>query len=1347
MTVLDPITQAALAIARNTDSALSAQASKVIPVSFGHRVVEGFPIWVSQQTAPSLAASTNTLSGNVTNVANNDTVTIGGKVYTFQTTLTNVDGHVLIAGNLSGSLTNLIHAINGVGGVSGTDYAALTVPSTSVEATDSNGSCVVTQLASVSDPVPCSTTSAVLKWDNDTTVANNTVAGQPVGQLGAPPILAGTTKATFAVSLGYSLLPEADRAGTQILRMWADDVLIYDIKNPNAAPDYMDGMSFTFHPGNPNELPDLTIQADMGVLTPGFRNLIYVVIRDFSLQVGPTPVAPPPVINAPQPITTQATFPFPGLAPDPAVNAFDGGIAWFGPGLGIGSIFLTNPPNPGYPIHGFNGRFISWINDSQSRTGHGGGYDSISGKVTPYPVDIGNGQKVVGGNESVDVTIATTTTQPGTVTQSPPPAPTYRTTLPKITVEIADAIPITPVVENHTVIDTLSPPGGAGADHGRGGFADFDLGYFYQWTNNFASGSDPSSNFVEHVYSMVDQEEIVRFAPQGTYTIRADTPFAFVNYGACVHFDFLAIHDKANKQVFTIEWNNAINGIANTVPLIQIDLQTGQIIGAYGLRGSAIFDVPNESYGFRDCGDCVVGTNVNGNYYAIITGAFLTTSVSATFYAVKGGMTDGGTVQLPGGVSGLFTTGSINTICGYPIVGREDLKAKYALTATATQNWYAFCCLGIYVYLVHGDNVSINPTFELIYTIPDDGNGVEVKDSFIDATDFNLVLIKTANGGATSYIEKLQIVTGLDENGVKPIFKESLYSVQLPAPITGFMTETSLRESRYDNGQMVYPGTIGGVQQWIYIDLGSGQQVSVNSAPHVDGQGYSNWIYDSHTGNAVALGATVNVPAATIELTAGTGSAVQFSDMLTWLMLLVGYDQANISVDANITDQVLGGVIDTRLSVWSYLTNLSIVYGFQYFESEGKIKFAKGTSGDATQAAYTIDVNSLTTADGSTNNLNENVITTLASPLELAGATQVGYIDSEFNYVSNQKTFQRARFPFRPGRPPSTASYETYIVMPGSEALQRAAQAAFANYAEGVVQNLKLPFQFGLLEPGDSLNLIINGTSYLVSLRELVFNPDWSISVTGVNYNYKNNVQIRTDRPLGLTQPNTGPSDSLPVAIESTLPTPADDPGQDSVLLFTGVESLGQPWWNGAALNILDDDTAGQWSKLYFTNKQVNYGRCASLLPPTDTPFRTDTNTQLTVMSVSLTGSGTSTLADADFWAGTNAAYVGQPGRWELIYYETITFQSSKRIVVSTLLRGRRGTEVNCNNHEAGDFFVPFNRSVLQAMTLSVSLINALISYSAVGVGTTKPATVESDTLEGNSLKPWAITYVKAQLQ
>lgn len=70
-------------------------------------------------------AATGTLTSTGVDVSNLDTVTIDTKTYTFQTTLTNVDGNVQIGGTAAASLANLAAAIN-LTGTPGTDYALAT---------------------------------------------------------------------------------------------------------------------------------------------------------------------------------------------------------------------------------------------------------------------------------------------------------------------------------------------------------------------------------------------------------------------------------------------------------------------------------------------------------------------------------------------------------------------------------------------------------------------------------------------------------------------------------------------------------------------------------------------------------------------------------------------------------------------------------------------------------------------------------------------------------------------------------------------------------------------------------------------------------------------------------------------------------------------------------------------------------------------------------------------------------------------------------------------------------------------------------------------------------------------
>lgn len=74
---------------------------------------------VTLKTNGVLASGTLTLTGNA---SNSETVTLGSKVYTFQTSLTDVDGNVLIGATASDTLDNLIAAIT-LGSGAGTTYA------------------------------------------------------------------------------------------------------------------------------------------------------------------------------------------------------------------------------------------------------------------------------------------------------------------------------------------------------------------------------------------------------------------------------------------------------------------------------------------------------------------------------------------------------------------------------------------------------------------------------------------------------------------------------------------------------------------------------------------------------------------------------------------------------------------------------------------------------------------------------------------------------------------------------------------------------------------------------------------------------------------------------------------------------------------------------------------------------------------------------------------------------------------------------------------------------------------------------------------------------------------------
>lgn len=88
-----------------------------------------------------LVASTATLTSSGV-FTNGHTAVIGGKTYTFETSLTNVDGHVLIGADRTASHANLKAAVNLEAGA-GTTYAAATTANTQVKATSATATTTV----------------------------------------------------------------------------------------------------------------------------------------------------------------------------------------------------------------------------------------------------------------------------------------------------------------------------------------------------------------------------------------------------------------------------------------------------------------------------------------------------------------------------------------------------------------------------------------------------------------------------------------------------------------------------------------------------------------------------------------------------------------------------------------------------------------------------------------------------------------------------------------------------------------------------------------------------------------------------------------------------------------------------------------------------------------------------------------------------------------------------------------------------------------------------------------------------------------------------------------------------
>lgn len=123
-----------------------------------------------------------------------ETVTIGTKVYTIQTVLTNTDGHVLKGASAAVTLTNLKNAINLNGlGVPGVDYAASTTVNTQVTAATTASILTVTAIlgGTVGNTIATTTTAAAATWGAATLAGGTSVSLKSFGLIPGEPIFVG----------------------------------------------------------------------------------------------------------------------------------------------------------------------------------------------------------------------------------------------------------------------------------------------------------------------------------------------------------------------------------------------------------------------------------------------------------------------------------------------------------------------------------------------------------------------------------------------------------------------------------------------------------------------------------------------------------------------------------------------------------------------------------------------------------------------------------------------------------------------------------------------------------------------------------------------------------------------------------------------------------------------------------------------------------------------------------------------------------------------------------------------------------------------------------------------------
>jgi hypothetical protein len=160
------------------------------------------------------------------------------------------------------------------------------------------------------------------------------------------------------------------------------------------------------------------------------------------------------------------------------------------------------------------------------------------------------------------------------------------------------------------------------------------------------------------------------------------------------------------------------------------------------------------------------------------------------------------------------------------------------------------------------------------------------------------------------------------------------------------------------------------------------------------------------------------------------------------------------------------------------------------------------------------------------------------------------------------------------------------------------------------------------------------------------------------------------------------------------------------------------------------------------TLNAVAWGVARTALPDTALPFQTDTTSELHLTMVS---GSLASVSNLEMLNGANlAALIRADGNTELIQFQNVALSDGVS-TLTTLLRGRRGTEVFTGGHAVGDRFVLLDGDGLTRRPFGLDRLGDTLHYRAVGRGgELRDARTAQLTLAGNDLKPYAPAQLKA---
>lgn len=463
-------------------------------------------------------------------------------------------------------------------------------------------------------------------------------------------------------------------------------------------------------------------------------------------------------------------------------------------------------------------------------------------------------------------------------------------------------------------------------------------------------------------------------------------------------------------------------------------------------------------------------------------------------------------------------------------------------------------------------------------------------------------------------------------------------------------------------------------------------------------------------------------------------AGIYLSDIVLDICMQVGIPRNRINVQELTTTLVRGYVVDNPVSARTAIEELSKAFMFDAVETDNVLTFKmRGHS-----PIVTIPEDNVAVVQ---EQQNDWYIETRQQEVDLPMRIVVTYDEVKMDYENNTQFWKRVAGPRPTMQSTQSEDFTIALAMEAGEAKQLAQKMLSSAWHERVQHEWKLPWQYIVYDPTDVITFQGNdGLTFNERLLKADIGADMSIKVQTLSQDPASYVSTLEGSISDYQPPITGllPDPAKALVINTPLLVDSDDLNGTGSRYYLAAGALVSTF-SGANLAIsLNGGIDWQFIPGGFAENQTTYGTVATVVPPpVGGAGATDTLTEITIEIAQKGPTWTvSNVSEEELLDGTvNAVLIGD----EIIQFRDVGLSADgKRLTISHLLRGRRGTEWACHTHKKFDTVVFLDETLLDAQ-VTTDFINRSLKWKAVGIGLTVSASpTTTGTVKGYDLMPYA---------